>query len=150
MNTDGVQKPALPTEPEPRLKPPGFGQDCTVGDKLRLQCLWMAIGEYFYARQGARQMVALRSQLLQSSPDLSRRDVMIRVGMLWYGVSETESEDLLQAAQESFGEWPSHHDITFRNFAVYLLVIRYLKTRCASGTQLDLQRVVAKWIPSQY
>ncbi len=68
--------------------------------------------------------------------------------MLWCGVSQQEADVLLQRAQESFGEWPSHHDITFRNFAVYLLVTKYLRTRCATGTQLDLQRIVAKWIPT--
>lgn len=150
MNNKEVDQPVLPTQPQPRLKPPGFGQDCTVGDKLRLRCLRKAVGEYFYARRSARELVALRRQLLRSSPDLNRREVMIRIGMLWCGVSEAESESRLLAAQESFGEWPSHHDITFRNFAVYLIVIRYLRTRCATGTQLDLQRLVAKWIPNHY
>lgn len=134
-------------DPKPRLKPPAFGQDCTVGDRVRLRCLRKALGEYVFARKGTRKLVAFRRQLLISSPELSRSAVMVRVGMLWSGVSEAEAKALLLSAQESFGEWPSHHAITFRNFVVYLLVTRYLQTRCATGTQLDLQRLVAKWIP---
>lgn len=72
---------------------------------------------------------------------------MVRVAMLWSGASETQSVSLLQQAQESFGEWPSHHEVTFRNLAVYLLATKYLQTRCATGTQLDFQRLVTKWIP---
>ena len=136
-----------PQGPEPRLKPPGFGQDCAVGDKLQLRCLAKAIGEYLYARRGAREMWAICQQVVKTNPGLGRKAIMVRVGMQWLGVREADSAALLEQAQDSFGEWPSHHEITFRNFVVYLLVTEYLRTRCATGTQLDLQRLVAKWVP---
>ncbi len=147
MKTAQLTGGDLSPDAEPRVKPPGFGKDCTVGDKLQLRCLRKAIGEYFFARKGAREMVAFRRQLLRSNPTLSRQALLVRVDMLWAGMSEGESRALLQQAQESFGEWPSHHEITFKNFVVFVLVSTYLRTRCATGTQPDLQRLVAKWIP---
>ncbi len=137
----------VPLQAGPRATATGFGQDCTVGEKLQLRCFWQAVGEYLYARRGARQMLALRHQLIKSNPELGRADVMVRIAIIWFGTTEAESRELLQRAQDSFGEWPSSHEMSFRNFVVYLLVTKYLQIKCSSGTQLDFPRLVAKWIP---
>ena len=68
MNMSDANRNDLPLQPEPRLTPSGFGRDCTVGDKLQLRCLRKAVGEYFFARRGARQMLEIGRNLLQSSP----------------------------------------------------------------------------------
>jgi hypothetical protein len=131
----------------PRMTPPAFGRDCTVGDRLQLRCLWRAIGEYLYARRGARQLETLRSQMLHSDPTLERRELMIRVAMQWETIPRQDAVVLVHTVQETLGEWPSHRECTFRDLAVYLLVSDFLRSRCTTGTQIDMQRVITKWIP---
>lgn len=150
MSTSPVTHQQSPSgrqdDPRPQLAPAAFGRDCTVGDRLQVKCLWRAVGEYFYARRGARRLLALRRQVLLAAPALDRRELMVRVAIGWAAISRPDAVSLVKSVQVTFGEWPSPRECTFRDFAVYLLVTDYLRTRCATGTQIDMQHVVAKWI----
>lgn len=150
MSMSPVTHPQPPAgrqdDPQQRLAPPAFGRDCTVGDRLQLKCLWRAIDEYFYARRGARRLQTLRQKVLIAAPALDRREVMVRVAMRWAAISQSDAESLVQSVQETFGEWPRPRECSFRDFAVYLLVTDYLRTHCATGTQINMQHVVAKRI----
>lgn len=133
----------------PRLTPPAFGRDCTVGDRLQLRCLWRAVGEYMYARHGARRLRVLRRNILHEHPDATRREVMILAAMQWSGIERPQAEALVRGAQDTFTEWPTRSHTSFQHFAIYLLVSEYLRTRCAMGTQVDMQRIIAKHLPGE-
>ncbi len=103
-----------------------------------------------YAAQMSREMLALYHSLSADHPDAPEREILKLAVMAHAGCDSAEAEWILQAAEESFADWPVRRELTLCDVVHYLSATEFLDFNDSDHwLHTEVQEVIASRIPPE-
>jgi hypothetical protein len=96
-------------------------------------------------------MLKLLRQFEGCTPEMSRREIYVKVVIAHVGCSQAEATVLLKSATSSYATWPTQRELTFCDVVHYISFSEFAKIdNQQNWTQSDLTPVVASIIPKNF
>lgn len=108
----------------------------------------LAWQERRFVAQASKELLALYQSISAIYPDWTRRNIFQLVVMRRTGCDSDAANLILDAAQDSYAQWPSIHELNLCDVAHYLSVTEFLATHPGHrGMHSTLTPVVASQVP---
>lgn len=128
----------------PEVQPPS-GVFTLIADRF------LAWRERRFVAQASKELLALYQTASLTHPEWTRRQLYQLVVMLRTGCEPTAADNILDAAQEGYAQWPSSHELNLCDVAHYLSVTEFLAIHPGKRwMQSSLTPVVASQVPSEF
>jgi len=103
-----------------------------------------------YVAQASKQMLFLYRTIADLHPAWTPRQHYQLLVLRRTGCDPTTANQILDAAQESFAQWPSNRELTLCDVVHYLAVTEFLATHPTDrGMHSSLSLVVASRVPAE-
>ena len=110
----------------------------------------LAWQERRFVAQASKELLALYQSISAIYPDWTRRNIFQLVVMRRTGCDSDTANLILDAAQDSYEQWPSIHELNLCDVAHYLSVTEFLATHPGKrGMHSSLTPVVASQVPRE-
>lgn len=101
-----------------------------------------------FALRTSRAVLEIYRREHSAHPELSGRELYVKVVAAFMGSDLKAASSIVRQAGESFADWPSWRDTTFRDVVNYVVIARYRQAYPGRDVRTPhMGRVVAKTIP---
>jgi hypothetical protein len=103
--------------------------------------------EIWFAWRASHELLDSYKRMRLEDTQLAGRALYERIVIRRSGLDAQAVTGILRRAEQSFCEWPSERELTFRDVVQYIAIEEFLRSHAATGTHTNLVKVVEYVIP---